>query len=123
MKIYESMTELIGNTPLVELKNIEKEKGLKARVLVKVEAFNPGGSAKDRIANAMIKKAEEQGVLKPGGTIIEPTSGNTGVGLAWIGASKGYKVILTMPETMSDERKKLLKALGAELVLTRAKTG
>lgn len=123
MKIYESMTELIGNTPLVELKNIEKEKGLKARVLVKVEAFNPGGSAKDRIANAMIKKAEEQGVLKPGGTIIEPTSGNTGVGLAWIGASKGYKVILTMPETMSDERKKLLKALGAELVLTPGNDG
>ncbi|MDE7438083.1 MAG: cysteine synthase A [Muribaculaceae bacterium] len=123
MKIYESMTELIGNTPLMELKNIEKEKELKARVLVKVEAFNPGGSAKDRIANAMIKKAEEQGVLKPGGTIIEPTSGNTGVGLAWIGASKGYKVILTMPETMSDERKKLLKALGAELVLTPGKDG
>ena len=123
MKIYESMTELIGNTPLVELKNIEKEKGLKARVLVKIEAFNPGGSAKDRIANAMIKKAEEQGVLKPGGTIIEPTSGNTGVGLAWIGASKGYKVILTMPETMSEERKKLLKTMGAELVLTPGKDG
>lgn len=123
MKIYESMIELIGNTPLVELANIEKEKGLKARVLVKIEAFNPGGSAKDRIANAMIKRAEDQELLKPGGTIIEPTSGNTGVGLAWIGASKGYNVILTMPETMSVERKKLLKALGAELVLTPGSEG
>lgn len=123
MKIFESMTELIGNTPLVELKNIEAEKGLKARVLVKVEAFNPGGSAKDRIALAMINKAETEGRLKPGGTIIEPTSGNTGVGLAWIGALKGYKVILTMPETMSDERKKLLKALGAELILTLGSEG
>lgn len=117
------MTELIGNTPLVELKNIEAEKGLKARVLVKVEAFNPGGSAKDRIALAMINKAETEGRLNPGGTIIEPTSGNTGVGLAWIGALKGYKVILTMPETMSDERKKLLKALGAELILTPGSEG
>lgn len=123
MKIFESMTELIGNTPLVELKNIEAEKGLKARVLVKVEAFNPGGSAKDRIALAMINKAETEGRLNPGGTIIEPTSGNTGVGLAWIGALKGYKVILTMPETMSDERKKLLKALGAELILTPGSEG
>lgn len=123
MKIYNSMTELIGNTPLVELKNIEAEKGLKARVLVKVEAFNPGGSAKDRIALAMINKAETEGRLNPGGTIIEPTSGNTGVGLAWIGALKGYKVILTMPETMSDERKKLLKALGAELILTPGSEG
>lgn len=123
MKIYESMIELIGNTPLVELANIEKEKGLKARVLVKIEAFNPGGSAKDRIANAMIKRAEDQELLKPGGTIIEPTSGNTGIGLAWIGASKGYNVILTMPETMSEERKKLLKALGAELVLTPGSEG
>lgn len=123
MKIFESMTELIGNTPLVELKNIEAEKGLKARVLVKVEAFNPGGSAKDRIALAMINKAETEGRLKPGGTIIEPTSGNTGVGLAWIGALKGYKVILTMPETMSDERKKLLKALGAEFILTPGSEG
>lgn len=123
MKIYGSLTDLIGNTPLVELKNIEKEKNLKAKVLVKIESFNPGGSAKDRIANAMIAKAEEQGKLNSGGTIIEPTSGNTGVGLAWIGALKGYKVILTMPETMSEERKKLLKALGAELVLTPGSAG
>ena len=123
MKIYNSMEELIGNTPLIEVKNIEKSEGLKARVLVKVEAFNPGGSAKDRIARAMIKDAEESGRLKEGGTIIEPTSGNTGVGLAWLGAVKGYRVILTMPETMSDERKKLLRALGAELVLTAGAEG
>ena len=123
MKIYNSMEELIGNTPLIEVKNIEKSEGLKARVLVKVEAFNPGGSAKDRIARAMIKDAEESGRLKEGGTIIEPTSGNTGVGLAWLGAVKGYRVILTMPETMSDERKKLLRALGAELVLTPGAEG
>lgn len=123
MKIYNSMEELIGNTPLIEVKNIEKSEDLKARVLVKVEAFNPGGSAKDRIARAMIKDAEESGRLKEGGTIIEPTSGNTGVGLAWLGAVKGYRVILTMPETMSDERKKLLRALGAELVLTPGAEG
>ena len=123
MKIYNSLEELIGNTPLIEVKNIEKSEDLKARVLVKVEAFNPGGSAKDRIARAMIKDAEESGRLKEGGTIIEPTSGNTGVGLAWLGAVKGYRVILTMPETMSDERKKLLRALGAELVLTPGAEG
>lgn len=123
MKIYESMQELIGNTPLIEVKNIEKDEDLKARVLVKVEAFNPGGSVKDRIAKAMIDDAEASGRLKPGGTIIEPTSGNTGIGLTWIGVSKGYRVILCMPETMSDERKKMLAALGAELVLTPGKDG
>lgn len=123
MKIYESMTELVGNTPLVEVKNIEKEKGIKARILVKVEAFNPGGSVKDRIAKAMIDDAEALGKLRPGGTIIEPTSGNTGIGLTWIGKSKGYRVIICMPETMSDERKKILTAMGAELVLTPGKDG
>lgn len=123
MKIYESMTELVGNTPLVEVKNIEKEKGIKARILVKVEAFNPGGSVKDRIAKAMIDDAEASGKLRPGGTIIEPTSGNTGIGLTWIGKSKGYRVIICMPETMSDERKKILTAMGAELVLTPGKDG
>lgn len=123
MKIYESMQELIGNTPLLEIKNIERDKDLKARVLVKIEAFNPGGSVKDRIAKAMIDDAEESGRLRQGGTIIEPTSGNTGIGLTWIGVSKGYRVILCMPETMSDERKKMLAALGAELVLTPGKEG
>ncbi|MDE5801046.1 MAG: cysteine synthase A [Paramuribaculum sp.] len=123
MKIYKNALELIGNTPLVELTNIEKSLGLKARLLAKVEAFNPGGSAKDRIALAMIEDAEKSGRLNPGATIIEPTSGNTGVGLAWIGAVKGYKVILTMPETMSEERKTLLRALGAELVLTPGAEG
>ncbi len=121
--IHKNITELIGNTPLVEVERIEKERGLKAKVLVKVEAFNPGGSAKDRIAKAMIEAAEKSGALKPGATIIEPTSGNTGIGLAWIGASKGYKVVLTMPETMSEERKTLLRALGAELVLTPGSEG
>ncbi len=123
MKIYESMEELIGNTPLLEVKNIEKDENLKSRVLVKIELFNPGGSVKDRIAKAMIDDAEATGRLKPGGTIIEPTSGNTGIGLTWIGVSKGYRVILCMPETMSEERKKLLAALGAELVLTPGKDG
>lgn len=123
MKIYKSMEELIGNTPLLEVKNIEKDENLKSRVLVKIELFNPGGSVKDRIAKAMIDDAEASGRLKPGGTIIEPTSGNTGIGLTWIGVSKGYRVILCMPETMSEERKKLLKALGAELVLTPGKDG
>ncbi len=123
MKIYESMEELIGNTPLLEVKNIEKDENLKSRVLVKIELFNPGGSVKDRIAKAMIDDAEASGRLKPGGTIIEPTSGNTGIGLTWIGVSKGYRVILCMPETMSEERKKLLAALGAELVLTPGKDG
>lgn len=123
MKIYESMQELIGNTPLIEVKNIEREKELKARVLVKVEAFNPGGSVKDRIAKAMIDDAETSGRLRPGGTIIEPTSGNTGIGLTWIGKSKGYRVIICMPETMSEERKKILSAMGAELILTPGKDG
>lgn len=123
MKIYESMTELVGNTPLVEIKNIEREEDLKARILVKVEAFNPGGSVKDRVAKAMIDDAEASGRLRPGGTIIEPTSGNTGIGLTWIGKSKGYRVIICMPETMSDERKKILTAMGAELVLTPGKDG
>lgn len=123
MKIYESMTDLVGNTPLVEVKNIEKEEGLKARVLVKVESFNPGGSVKDRIAKALIEDAETSGRLVSGGTIIEPTSGNTGIGLTWIGKSKGYRVIIVMPETMSEERKKILTAMGAELVLTPGADG
>ena len=123
MKVYESIQELVGNTPLIEIKNIEREQGLKARVLVKVEAFNPGGSVKDRVAKAMIEDAEASGKLRPGGAIIEPTSGNTGIGLTWIGMSKGYRVIICMPETMSDERKKILSAMGAELVLTSGKDG
>ena len=123
MKIYGSMQELIGNTPLIEVKNIERKEDLKARVLVKVEAFNPGGSIKDRIAKAMIDDAEASGRLLPGGTIIEPTSGNTGIGLTWIGRARGYRVIICMPETMSDERKKILSAMGAELVLTPGKDG
>lgn len=123
MKIYKSIEELIGNTPLIEIRNIERDEDLNARVLVKVEAFNPGGSVKDRIAKAMIDDAEASGRLKPGGTIIEPTSGNTGIGLTWIGMSKGYRVIICMPETMSDERKKILAAMGAELVLTPGKDG
>lgn len=123
MRIYESLQELIGNTPLLELKNIENCENLGCRILAKIESFNPGGSIKDRIAKAMIDDAEKSGRLKPGGTIIEPTSGNTGIGLTWIGVSKGYRVILCMPETMSDERKKLLAALGAELVLTPGKDG
>ncbi|MDE5811596.1 MAG: pyridoxal-phosphate dependent enzyme, partial [Muribaculaceae bacterium] len=117
-KIYDSLTELIGNTPLLRLKKIEKENDLKARLLAKVEFFNPGGSVKDRIAFRMIENAEREGLLAPGATIIEPTSGNTGVGLAWVAAVKGYKLILTMPETMSVERQNLLKALGATLILT-----
>lgn len=123
MKIYESLQELIGNTPLIEVKNIERDENLKARLLVKVEAFNPGGSVKDRIAKAMIDDAEASGRLLPGGTIIEPTSGNTGIGLTWIGRARGYRVIICMPETMSDERKKILSAMGAELVLTPGKDG
>ena len=118
--IYSSVTELIGLTPLVEVSGFE---GQKARIAVKVEAFNPGGSVKDRIALAMIEDAELQGILKPGATIIEPTSGNTGVGLAWVGVAKGYKTILTMPDTMSVERRNLLKAYGAELVLTPGAEG
>lgn len=122
-RIYEDLTQLIGNTPLVELKRIEKKENLKARVLAKVEYFNPGGSVKDRIGFAMIEAAERSGELKPGGLIIEPTSGNTGIGLAWVAAIKGYRIILTMPETMSIERRKLLKALGAEIVLTPGSEG
>lgn len=122
-RIYDSLTELIGNTPLLEVKRIEESEGLKARVLVKVEYFNPGGSVKDRIALAMIEDAEKRGVLQPGGLIIEPTSGNTGIGLAWVASVKGYRLILTMPETMSIERQNLLKALGAKLVLTPGSEG
>ena len=122
-KIYQSLTELVGNTPLLEIKNIEAHLGLKARVLVKLELFNPGGSVKDRVGLAMIRQAEADGILRPGGVIIEPTSGNTGIGLAWVAAVKGYRIILTMPETMSLERRNLLKALGAELVLTPGSEG
>ena len=122
-RIYRSNAELVGNTPLVEVTNIEKELGLEARVLVKLEYFNPAGSVKDRIGLAMIEEAEKTGKLKPGATIIEPTSGNTGIGLAAIGAAKGYKVILTMPETMSVERRNILKAYGAEIVLTEGAKG
>ena len=122
-RIYKSNAELVGNTPLVEVTNIEKELGLEAKVLVKLEYFNPAGSVKDRIGLAMIEEAEKTGKLKPGATIIEPTSGNTGIGLAAIGAAKGYKVILTMPETMSVERRNILKAYGAEIVLTEGAKG
>lgn len=122
-KIYKSAVELIGNTPLFEVGNIEKELGLEARVLVKLEYFNPAGSAKDRIALNMIEDAEAKGTLKPGSVIIEPTSGNTGIGLASIAAVKGYRVILTMPETMSVERRNILKAYGAEIVLTDGTKG
>lgn len=123
MKIYKTPVDRIGNTPLIELSNMEKKDGLKARVIAKAESFNPGGSVKDRIAKNMIEKAEAQGVLKPGSVIIEPTSGNTGIGLALIAASKGYRCILTMPETMSEERRNLLKAYGAEIVLTEGAKG
>ncbi|MBD5236174.1 MAG: cysteine synthase A [Bacteroidales bacterium] len=123
MKIAENLTQLIGNTPLLEVKRIEESEGLKARVLVKIEYFNPGGSVKDRVALAMIEDAEKKDILKPGGLIIEPTSGNTGIGLAWVASVKGYKLILTMPETMSEERKNLLRALGATLVLTPGAAG
>lgn len=118
-----STLDLIGNTPLMEVTNIEKELGLEAKVLVKLEYFNPAGSVKDRVAKAMIEDAEEKGILKEGATIIEPTSGNTGIGLAAIAAVKGYRIILTMPETMSVERRNILKAYGAELILTEGAKG
>lgn len=122
-KIAKNLTELIGNTPLVELSNYSRNKELKGNLIAKVEYFNPGGSVKDRIALAMIEDAEKKGTLTPGGTIIEPTSGNTGIGLALVSALKGYKIILTMPETMSLERRNLLKALGARLELTPGDKG
>lgn len=121
--IYQGTLDLIGNTPLVEVKNIEQKYDLKARVLVKLEYLNPAGSVKDRIAKAMIEDAEEKGILKEGSVIIEPTSGNTGIGLAAIAAAKGYQVLLTMPETMSVERRNILKAYGAQLVLTEGSQG
>lgn len=123
MKVYEKITDLIGKTPLLELKNYEKNKELDATVLAKLEYFNPAGSVKDRIAKAMIDDAENKGLLKPDAVIIEPTSGNTGIGLAAVAASRGYEIILTMPETMSIERRNLLKAYGAKLVLTDGAKG
>ena len=122
-QIHNNLTSLIGNTPLLEVHNIEKAESLKARVLVKLEFFNPGGSVKDRIALEMIEDAESKGALAPGAVIIEPTSGNTGIGLAWVSSVKGYKLILTMPETMSVERQNLLKALGATIILTPGSEG
>jgi cysteine synthase A len=122
-KIYKQLTDLVGNTPLVELARISKKVNAVAQVVAKLEYFNPGGSVKDRIALAMIEDAEQRGLLKPGSVIIEPTSGNTGVGLAWVAAVKGYKAILVMPETMSKERQNLLKALSAQLVLTEGPKG
>lgn len=122
-KVYTSITQLIGGTPLVELKNYEAENKLEAKILAKLEYFNPAGSVKDRIAKAMLDDAEAKGLLKPWATIIEPTSGNTGIGLASVAAARGYKIILTMPETMSVERRNLLKAYGAELVLTDGAKG
>lgn len=121
--VAKSLTDLIGNTPLLEFSNFNAKKGVKAKLIGKLEYFNPAGSVKDRIALAMIEDAEEKGILKPGATLIEPTSGNTGVGLAFVSAAKGYKLILTMPETMSLERRNLLKALGANLVLTPGAEG
>lgn len=122
-RIYKKLTELIGGTPLLELSRIGKKHGAKAQIIAKLEYFNPGGSVKDRIALAMIEDAEAKSILKPGATVIEPTSGNTGVGLAWVAGVKGYKAILTMPETMSQERQSLLKAMGAQLVLTDGAKG
>ena len=123
MKVYKNITQLVGKTPIMELVNYEKENNLQANILAKIEFFNPAGSVKDRIAKAMIENAEKEGLLKEGSTIIEPTSGNTGIGLASIAAAKGYKAILTMPETMSIERRKLLKAYGAKIVLTDGSKG
>lgn len=123
MKIYKSVSEMTGHTPLMELRNIENDNKVFARVLAKLEMFNPGGSAKDRVAKAMLDDAEAKGILAPGGTIIEPTSGNTGIGAAAIGASRGYRVIIVMPDSMSVERRLLMKAYGAELVLTEGKKG
>lgn len=122
-KIYNNLSELIGHTPIVQLNRVMADEHLHARLLVKLESFNPGGSAKDRIALAMITAAEQAGKLTPGATIIEPTSGNTGIGLAWVAAVKGYRLVLTMPETMSIERRRLLQALGAQLVLTPGSEG
>jgi len=122
-KIYTSVSELIGNTPLLEIRRFAQRNEVHARILVKLESRNPGGSIKDRIAKNMIKNAEERGLLKPGSTIVEPTSGNTGIGLASLAAAKGYRIVLTMPETMSIERRKLLAAYGAELVLTEGPKG
>ena len=123
MKTYQKITDLIGNTPLLELTNLEKKFGLEATLLAKLEYFNPAGSVKDRIAKAMVDDAEAKGLLKPGSVIIEPTSGNTGIGLASVAASRGYRLIITMPETMSVERRNLMKAYGAELVLTEGAQG
>lgn len=123
MAIYNNVTELIGKTPILKLNNFSKSEGVAANIFAKLEYFNPAGSVKDRIANAMISDAEAKGELKPGATIIEPTSGNTGIGLASVGTAKGYKVILTMPETMSVERRNLVKAYGAEVVLTEGAKG
>ena len=122
-RIYTSVEQLIGRTPLLELTNLEKKMGLEAKILAKLEMFNPGGSAKDRVAKSMIKDAEEQGLLKEGSVIIEPTSGNTGIGLAAVAAARGYRAIIVMPENMSNERKLLMKAYGAELVLTEGAKG
>ena len=122
-KIYQNLTELIGNTPLLKLQHLSQTHKAKANIIAKLEFFNPGGSVKDRIALAMIEDAEQKGILRPGSVIIEPTSGNTGVGLAWVASVKDYKAVLTMPETMSLERQNLLKAMGAELVLTPGNEG
>ena len=121
--IYDSITQLIGNTPLLRLNSYAEKRGLKAEIIAKLEYFNPAGSVKDRVALNMVLDAEERGVLKQGGTIIEPTSGNTGIGLALVAAARGYKLIITMPESMSEERRMLIKAYGAEIVLTPAAEG